>query len=119
MNLTNWLEEYNLLGPAIGLSTFLVIGLFHPLVIKAEYYLGQPSRYGFLAAGFIALAAAFFVEDIFWSAILGVVAFSCFWSIREIIDQKRRVERGWFPPNPRCLDRYKFLPGVRTPKPKH
>ena len=27
-------------GIIIGISTFLIIGLFHPVVIKAEYYWG-------------------------------------------------------------------------------
>ena len=30
--------NYN--GLLVGLATFLVIGMFHPIVIKAEYYLG-------------------------------------------------------------------------------
>ena len=30
----------NLSGVVIGALTFLVIGLFHPLVIKGEYYFG-------------------------------------------------------------------------------
>ncbi len=110
--ITSWLAEYHLLGLTIGLSTFLVIGLFHPLVIKAEYYLGQPSRYLFAGAGVITLAAAVLVLDVFWSSILGVVGFSCFWSILEISEQKRRIERGWFPPNPRHLERYDFDEGV-------
>ena len=29
----------NYVGILIGLATFLIIGLFHPLVIKGEYYL--------------------------------------------------------------------------------
>ena len=33
----DFLQEYNLTGIAIGLSTFLVIGLFHTPVIKGEY----------------------------------------------------------------------------------
>ena len=28
----------NYVGILIGLATFLIIGLFHPLVIKGEYY---------------------------------------------------------------------------------
>ncbi|MDE5808281.1 MAG: DUF4491 family protein, partial [Muribaculaceae bacterium] len=36
-----FLQEYNLEGLAIGLATFLIIGIFHPLVIKGEYYMGQ------------------------------------------------------------------------------
>ncbi len=31
-----FLETYNLLGLTIGVATFLIIGLFHPLVIKGE-----------------------------------------------------------------------------------
>lgn len=27
-------------GLLIGVITFIIIGLFHPIVIKAEYYLG-------------------------------------------------------------------------------
>jgi hypothetical protein len=30
----------NITGIIVGLATFLIIGLFHPIVIKAEYYLG-------------------------------------------------------------------------------
>ena len=35
-----WLNEYHLGGIAIGICTFLIIGLFHPIVVKAEYYWG-------------------------------------------------------------------------------
>ena len=30
----------------------------------------------------------------------GVVAFSCFWSILELFQQRKRVDRGWFPKGP-------------------
>ena len=36
-----FLEEYHLLGLVIGVSTFLIIGLFHPIVVKVEYYWGS------------------------------------------------------------------------------
>ena len=35
-----FIETYNLTGLIIGICTFLIIGLFHPVVIKAEYYWG-------------------------------------------------------------------------------
>ena len=35
-----FLIEYRLLGLFIGVCTFLIIGLFHPVVVKAEYYWG-------------------------------------------------------------------------------
>ena len=33
-----FLNEYHLAGLFIGICTFLIIGLFHPVVVKAEYY---------------------------------------------------------------------------------
>ena len=49
----------NLIGLLVGLSTFLIIGLFHPLVIKAEYYIGVKSWVLFAVAG-VAFAVACF-----------------------------------------------------------
>ena len=39
-----WLNEYHLGGIAIGICTFLIIGLFHPIVVKAEYVYGILDR---------------------------------------------------------------------------
>ncbi len=93
--------ELNYFGIIIGLVTFLVIGLFHPLVIKAEYYLGVKSWWLFLLLGIAASAASLLVSSLVLSIILGVVAFSSFWSIGEVFAQKKRVEKGWFPKNPK------------------
>lgn len=92
--------ELNFSGMLIGVATFLVIGLFHPLVIKAEYYIGVKSWWLFLFAGIAASAGSLFVENLMLSILLGVVAFSSFWSIGEVFAQKKRVEKGWFPANP-------------------
>lgn len=92
--------ELNFMGIIIGVATFLVIGLFHPLVIKAEYYIGVRSWWLFLLAGIAAAVASLLVGNLFVSIILGVVAFSSFWSIGEVFAQKKRVEKGWFPANP-------------------
>ena len=90
----------NITGLIIGLVTFLVIGLFHPLVIKAEYYLGVKSWWIFLIAGIGFVIASVLVENLIASIIMGVVAFSSFWSILEIFQQHKRVEKGWFPAGP-------------------
>ena len=92
--------ELNFQGIIIGVATFLVIGLFHPLVIKAEYYIGVKSWWLFLLLGIIAVVASLLVENLMLSILLGVVAFSSFWSIGEVFEQKKRVEKGWFPANP-------------------
>lgn len=93
--------ELNFTGVIIGVATFLVIGLFHPLVIKAEYYIGVRSWWLFLFGGIVSGAASLLVENLIVSIILGVVAFSSFWSIGEVFQQKKRVEKGWFPANPK------------------
>lgn len=92
--------ELNFQGIIIGVATFLVIGLFHPLVIKTEYYIGVKSWWLFLLLGIIAVVASLLVENLMLSILLGVVAFSSFWSIGEVFEQKKRVEKGWFPANP-------------------
>ena len=50
----------NLTGILIGAATFLTIGVFHPLVIKA----------------------------------------GSLWSILELVKQRQRVNKGWFPEGP-------------------
>lgn len=94
-------SQINWTGIIVGLSTFLIIGLFHPLVIKGYYYLGLKCRLLFLAAGVLTLILCLIVKDTITSVLLGVTAFSCFWSIKEVTEQKARVERGWFPANPK------------------
>ena len=96
-----FLEEYNLLGVGIGICTFLIIGLFHPLVIKGEYYFGEKIKWAFLAGGILFLIVTLGVRDVFWSSLSGVTAFSCFWSIKEVKEQVERVRKGWFPSNPK------------------
>lgn len=95
------LSEYRLEGLVIGLCTFLIIGLFHPLVIKGEYYFGEKVKWWFLAGGIMFLLASLSVDGITASSLLGVTAFSCFWSIKEVGEQVERVRKGWFPANPK------------------
>jgi uncharacterized membrane protein len=93
--------DFNFSGIIIGVATFLIIGLFHPLVIKAEYYIGVKSWWLFMLLGILSAMASLLVADLILSILLGVVAFSSFWSIGEVFQQKKRVEKGWFPANPR------------------
>lgn len=91
------LNDYNINGLIIGLVTFFIIGMFHPLVIKGEYYFGVRCWWVFLFAGIIGIALSVCTENTTVSTIWGVFAFSCFWSIKEVFDQRKRVEKGWFP----------------------
>lgn len=94
------MDELNYFGIIIGLISFFIIGLFHPLVIKAEYYIGTRSWWIFLFIGIIFLLVSLLVENKYISVIFGVLSFSSFWSIIEVFQQTKRVEKGWFPANP-------------------
>lgn len=91
----------NYQGIIIAVVTFLVIGLFHPIVIKAEYYFGVKCWWVFALAGIVFLAASLVVDNIIASCVLGVIGCSSFWSILEIFEQRERVRKGWFPKNPK------------------
>lgn len=96
----------NFIGIIIGLVTFLVIGLFHPIVIKAEYHFGKQCWWVFLLAGILFLGGSLIVSNLYASIILGVLAFSSFWSILEVFEQHKRVQKGWFPKNPKRAHEY-------------
>lgn len=95
------LAEYHIFGLATGLSTFLIIGLFHPVVIKCHYYFGTRCWWWFLVLGIVCAGASYAVDSLFVSTLLGVVSFSSFWTIKEVFEQEQRVAKGWFPANPK------------------
>ena len=95
----------NCTGLIIGLSTFLCIGLFHPIVIKAEYYWGVSSWWLFLLLGLACVVASLMVSGMLLSTLLGVIGFSSLWSIIELFKQRKRVQKGWFPSNPKRKDK--------------
>lgn len=90
----------NFNGIFIGLGTFLVIGLLHPVVIKAEYYFGKRVWPLFMISGLVCVWLSLFSEISILSALLSVLGFSLLWSIRELFEQEQRVKKGWFPRNP-------------------
>lgn len=95
------MEMSDFMGLAIGAGTFLIIGVFHPIVIKAEYHLGTRIWWAFLLAGVLFVVASVMVNYVLVSSLLGVIGFSCFWSILELFQQQERVHKGWFPRNPK------------------
>lgn len=96
-----FLDTYHLSGLVIGICTFLIIGLFHPVVVKAEYYWGTKCWWIFLVLGLAGIAATLWVDNLVISSLLGVFSFSSFWTIKEIFEQEERVKKGWFPKNPK------------------
>lgn len=90
----------NFQGITIGIIAFAIIGVFHPIVIKTEYYIGKKAWPVFLISGLLLIGLSLFISSSIISAIVGVVGFSSLWSIHEIIEQEERVKKGWFPSNP-------------------
>ena len=93
-------------GLIIAVSTFLTIGIWHPIVIKTEYHWGTRPWVVYLAIGIICLVAALFIENTVLSSVVGVFGASALWGIGELFSQKKRVEKGWFPMNPKRKNEY-------------
>lgn len=88
-------------GIIIAIATFLIIGVFHPIVIKAEYYWGVKCWPVFAIAGVALLGVSLFISNVLFASIIGVTGCSALWSILEIFEQRERVRKGWFPMNPK------------------
>ena len=91
-------------GITIAVMTFLTIGIWHPIVIKTEYYWGTRPWILYLIVGICCCAGALFTDNVYLSSFLGVFGASSLWAIGELFEQKKRVERGWFPKNPKRKD---------------
>ena len=97
----DWLVSCHLGGVVIGICTFLIIGLFHPVVVKAEYHWGTRCWWVFLVLGLMEMAGSIIIQNLLVSSLLGVFSFSSFWTIKELFEQRQRVLKGWFPMNPK------------------
>ena len=76
-------------GIIIAASTFLAIGVWHPIVIKTEYYWGTRPWIVYLIVGLACIAGALFIENAILSSIVGVFGASALWGIGELFAQKK------------------------------
>ena len=83
----------NHLGILIGTISFIAIGIFHPIVIRAVYHYGQSVWPVFLGAGILLIAASLFIETIILSTAAAVFGFASLWSIHEIKQQEEQARR--------------------------
>ena len=97
----DFLSTYHLQGLVLGLCSFLIIGICHPLVIKGEDHYVKRFKCFFIVAGILLCVGSLLGDGLLVSSLMGVGAFSCFWGIREMTQQQERVRKGWFPRNPR------------------
>ena len=91
------------IGFIIGVCTFIIIGVFHPIVIKAEFYCGTKCWPVFLLCGVFCIVCSFVIPVVWISALVAVLGFTMLWSIKELFEQEKRVKKGWFPANPKRL----------------
>lgn len=98
----------NFNGILLAAATFLTIGIFHPIVIKCEYHFSERIWPVFLICGLLCLALSAFIDNLLLSSVIGVVGCSCLWSIGELKEQTKRVEKGWFPENPKRKKKNSF-----------
>ena len=95
-----FLAQYNLTGIVIGVATFVIIGIFHPMVTKGEYYFGVKIWWLFLVMELppspvrSPCGTSSGRRCWPWGA-------SSLWSIGELFEQRERVAKGWFPKNPK------------------
>ena len=91
----------NFSGIVIGIVAFVIIGVFHPVVVKCEYHFTDRVWPVFLVLGIASIAVSFFIRHTIVAAGLGVLGCTFLWSIRELKEQTRRVDKGWFLKNPK------------------
>ncbi len=87
-------------GIIIGAAMFVIVGIFHPIVIWGEYFFGTALWPCFLVLGGVVLIAAVMAENTMVRALLGITGFTLLWSIIELFHQRERVKKGWYPENP-------------------
>jgi len=91
----------NFSGIIVGAATFLIMAAGHYSCIKAEYYFTKKSWIAYLVLGIVGIILSLFAENLIVSAIMSIFGFTCLWGIGEVIQQEKRVEKGWFPKNPK------------------
>ena len=91
----------NFNGLIIGAMSLLIIGIWHPIVIKSEYYFGKKiSAVIFFIIGAMCSFFSIFINTTIVSVAFALFGFSGFWGIKEVYEQEERVRKGWFPSNP-------------------
>lgn len=92
----------NFSGILLGILSFLIIGIWHPIVVKGEYHFGKRvCTPVFLCLGVLCCILSVIVSSQLLSVALALLGFSSLWGIKEVREQEKRVERGWFPKNPK------------------
>lgn len=101
MNIEVFGHSINLIGVIIGMASFLIIVFARYSCIVGEYYFTKKLWIAFLIIGISAVFGSFLMTNIILSTIVAIIGFNYLWGINEIIEQEQRVNKGWFPKNPK------------------
>ncbi len=96
-------QTLNLSGIITGAAVFLLIVISRWLCVVGEYHFGKKFWIAFLIIGLAGSLASFLISDIILSTVAGVTGFIFLWGIHETIEQEERVNKGWFPKNPKRI----------------
>ena len=91
----------NFIGIIAGISMILLTGIFHPVVVKCEYYFSAKIWPVFLVLGLASLGVSALTDNAAVSSVAGILGAILLWCIRELKEQEKRVANGWFPRNPK------------------
>ena len=87
----------NLDGLIAGAATWVIIWATRYACIAGEYHIGQRFRYVFLGLGIAGVLASLLMQNLLMSAVIAIFGFACLWGIHEVVEQKERVNKGWYP----------------------
>lgn len=94
----------NFTGIISGVAMIILTGIFHPVVVKCEYYFSARVWPVFLVMGLISCGVSLFSVNESVSSVAGILGAILLWCIRELKEQEKRVKKGWFPKNPNRKD---------------
>ena len=93
-------------GLIVGAFAVACIGVFHPIVIKAEFYFSKKIWPVFLVIGIVSVSASLFLPNVVLRCCVTVFGMTCLWSIHELFKQEKRVQKGWFPDGRKRPDKH-------------
>ena len=94
-------DVLNWTGIISGAAMIILTGIFHPVVVKCEYYFSAKVWPVFLVLGLGSFWVSAVAENAAVSSVAGILGAILLWCIRELKEQEKRVANGWFPKNPK------------------
>lgn len=98
------MDKLNFKGIVLGAISFLIIGTWHPIVIKGEYHYGAKICAPlFAGVGVACMALSLRIKNVIANTAVALFGFSALWGVLEVKEQEERVAKGWFPANPKRI----------------